>query len=1033
MCGDETLATTLRCLTSIELFMNIPYYSSHPLIEQQHKQGAFSCKENAFAMCLSDAALECFDKKDQKKAIFEELCRNANDQVYSSFLCLMSLSSVIRLPIESYYPISSSDVMDSLSIMFNCTIQPREMFELAKETDKIHIFRCAFQPVDYLEKKNAPKANNHYVPLCRKKSNICISDEALFFTPYLLNMYFPEILSTSFIKNANESLSAFQDVSPHKETQISVKPASSKKKFKQTSLDQVMTKRRKILEEPTTKTLFERRIVPSVVEIVSSNTSNSHALDVVTGYRYDISNFVNLSAPLTDQDKYALICNLWKPESTYDFPVTIIKGSGRRKFQYDWLNMTEFSWLAYSARVDGAFCLNCVLFGGESTHNASKLKQLFKEPFKTWDVALQRFRDHNKKSQVHKTATIRFSHFKEAMEQRSVPIDCQLNSIRHDQIKKNRERLRPIVDAILLCGRQNIALRGHRDDSKFIEQANVNTGNFQEILKYGARCGNSSLNDYLDAAPRNATYRSKTTQNQLIEICGDMLSSRIVEEVKHAKYFSILMDEATDCANIEQMSLVIRFVDKQFLIREDFLGFIPCTEGLSGEAVANAILKHLKRLKLSIDYCRGQGYDGAGNMAGKYSGAAARIMAIQEKAVYVHCNSHILNLCIASSCKEQFVRNMMDAVRVTSEFFRFSPKRFDLLKKIIKKELPNCRHKVIIDVCKTRWVARIDGLLNFIEAFPAIVQCLDEIKDNVDGHWNDGSTEKANGLYHSIVNFQFILVLVIVSGFLEITRPLTVQLQDSSLDANAAREKVSLLFVMLERFRSDIERKHETWFKNAADLAEAVGTLPSKPRTTRLQSHRPNTPAESILEYYRRVVSIPFLDHLISEIKKRFSERNLNILDATYGMPKNVLSNPEGWKERFSQFLNKYKDDLPQPRLLPTELEMWFEKCRLSKDSLPSNLGDVLKFADKATFPNILTGFLIFATIPVTTCTCERSVSTLRRLKTYLRNSMSESRLSALAMLNVHREIPLDIDEVIDLFAKKHPRRIILRDVINDD
>ncbi|XP_046862828.1 52 kDa repressor of the inhibitor of the protein kinase-like [Xenia sp. Carnegie-2017] len=463
-----------------------------------------------------------------------------------------------------------------------------------------------------------------------------------------------------------------------------------------------------------------------------------------------------------------------------------------------------------------------------------------------------------------------------------------------------------------------------------------------------------------------------------------MLSSRIVEEVKHAKYFSILMDEATDCANIEQMSLVIRFVDKQFLIREDFLGFIPCTEGLSGE-----------------------GYDGAGNMAGKYSGAA-RIMAIQEKAVTARTK---YDGC--SSCD----------VRVLSIF----PKRFDLLKKIIKKELPNCRHKVIIDVCKTRWVARIDGLLNFIEAFPAIVQCLDEIKDNVDGHWNDGSTEKANGLYHSIVNFQFILVLVIVSGFLEITRPLTVQLQDSSLDANAAREKVSLLFVMLERFRSDIERKHETWFKNAADLAEAVGTLRA---LYSIRSHRPNTPAESILEYYRRVVSIPFLDHLISEIKKRFSERNLNILDATYGMPKNVLSNPEGWKERFSQFLNKYKDDLPQPRLLPTELEMWFEKCRLSKDSLPSNLGDVLKFADKATFPNILTGFLIFATIPVTTCTCERSVSTLRRLKTYLRNSMSESRLSALAMLNVHREIPLDIDEVIDLFAKKHPRRIILRDVI---
>ncbi len=43
----------------------------------------------------------------------------------------------------------------------------------------------------------------------------------------------------------------------------------------------------------------------------------------------------------------------------------------------------------------------------------------------------------------------------------------------------------------------------------------------------------------------------------------------------------------------------------------------------------------------------GQAYDGAGAMAGKNRGVAATIMSAYPKAVYTHCSSHVLNLCIA--------------------------------------------------------------------------------------------------------------------------------------------------------------------------------------------------------------------------------------------------------------------------------------------------------------------------------------------------------------------------------------------------
>ena len=65
----------------------------------------------------------------------------------------------------------------------------------------------------------------------------------------------------------------------------------------------------------------------------------------------------------------------------------------------------------------------------------------------------------------------------------------------------------------------------------------------------------------------------------------------------------------------------------------------------------------------------------------------------------------------------------------------------------------------------------------------------------------------------------------------------------------------------------------------------------------------------------------------------------------------------------------------------------------------------------------------MFDCASTTACTCERSVSTLRRVKTFLRTSTGEDRLSALSVLSVHRDVPLDLTEVVDKFARERLRR----------
>ena len=80
--------------------------------------------------------------------------------------------------------------------------------------------------------------------------------------------------------------------------------------------------------------------------------------------------------------------------------------------------------------------------------------------------------------------------------------------------------------------------------------------------------------------------------------------------------------------------------------------------------------------------------DGAGNMAGKFSGLSTRILEDNPLALCTHCSSHRLNLCLAASCQIQSIRNMMDHVTSISSFFSKSPNRQRLLEEMVKKFCP---------------------------------------------------------------------------------------------------------------------------------------------------------------------------------------------------------------------------------------------------------------------------------------------------------------------------------------------------------
>ena len=93
-------------------------------------------------------------------------------------------------------------------------------------------------------------------------------------------------------------------------------------------------------------------------------------------------------------------------------------------------------------------------------------------------------------------------------------------------------------------------------------------------------------------------------------------------------------------------------------------------------------------------------------------------------------------------------------------------------------------------------------------------------------------------------------------------------------------------------------------------------------------------------------------------------------------------------------------------------------------DIFPCSAEETVKECDRDLYPYVSSLLAIFISLPVSVASAERSFSTLRKLKTWLRAQMGQTRLSSLALLNVHRDIDISIDRVIDRFAKSGARKL---------
>lgn len=668
---------------------------------------------------------------------------------------------------------------------------------------------------------------------------------------------------------------------------------------------------------------------------------------------------------------------------------------------------------------DAAFCFCCRLF----PPSKRQTENIFTEVgYRQWKKANEKeagFRQHER-SDFHVEAFCAWKEFN-AHISKGATIDRALVSAQQKVVNENKHYIKQIAKVLMLTARQKIAQRGHREDTD-----SLNKGNFLEILELLSE-NDEVVRTRLKGSQR-VKYTSPQIQNEILQILGQMIITQISNEVNESIEFSVMMDESKDISKREQLSVVIRYVHNN-CVHEEFLGFIRLAE-MNAEYMKNKLCGVLGDCGIDAKNCVGQTYDGASVMSGCNKGVQTLFREeAAPQAVYIHCYNHRLNLVIVDCVK---------SVTMGDNFFTFLEQLYVYISSHVPYELylvkqkemyPGRQPRVLKRLSDTRWACQYNACKVIMDTLPCILQTLTELAENHSGK----RAFDARCLLNNIT-FSTIVCLIMFSKILQQTKLISDMLQSPSVNLAAAADHIDVLQSDLKEQRN-AEPWHMIW-EEAAGLAKevdiSVESIPTK-RTKRRPGRLDSSVVMSTVgagtemtceDEFKIQLYYPVMDVLLSELDRRFNTQNKMLLKsiASLDPTSGTFLNKEALLAMVEQY--HINDEYLEVEL--KQAQRLIETKRASGTSIGSigELGGFMKTYQDA-FPDLNKLINIALVLPPTSASCERSFSSMRLIKSYLRNTMGDSKLSSLAVIGIHpgRARNIDMDNFVSLFIKKHNNR----------
>ena len=223
----------------------------------------------------------------------------------------------------------------------------------------------------------------------------------------------------------------------------------------------------------------------------------------------------------------------------------------KRSFQPQWFE--RWSWLHYDEDKDLAFCFTCVVaFQNNHLRSVSNLEQMFiSTGFSNWKDATTKFNKHEA-SQCHKEAVLKTI----TLPATTGNVGEMLSSQLAKQRLERRKCFLKLLSNARFLSRQGLAFRGDGNESD---------SNFMRLLNLRSE-DDSNLVDWVKQ--KTGKYTSPEMQNEMVKVMGMRILRKISVNLQSTSFYTVMLDETTDVANVEQVVVCLRWVSEKFEVFE---------------------------------------------------------------------------------------------------------------------------------------------------------------------------------------------------------------------------------------------------------------------------------------------------------------------------------------------------------------------------------------------------------------------------------------------------------------------------------
>ena len=420
-------------------------------------------------------------------------------------------------------------------------------------------------------------------------------------------------------------------------------------------------------------------------------------------------------------------------------------------------------------------------------------------------------------------------------------------------------------------------------------------------------------------------------------------------------------------------------------------------------------------------------------MQGRLSGVAARIRQDVPQALPVHCLAHSLNLCLQDSGRKiTLLRDALDIVREIVQLINKSPKRKHLFsEKLITHDSV---HKGLKQLCPTRWTVRAEAMDAVLKQYKVIIETMEEVHSTT----HDEYGLKAGGIVTALEKRDTLFGLKlghlhILFGCAENTSKV-LQAKDLLIQEATCMSAVNVTQAFYQRQRQDdaFNVFYDSVVKGAEELEIGEPVLPRYRKAPRRYDDGapPHVQFSDPRSFYRQKY-FEACDLLIQELHDRFGQRE--VMKPIVTLQSLLLKSANG--EECIQELSDFKDSVYRQEFTVEKLE---KQLGILADVIRVELPEVKKVTSVRSIcdasakhgnTNLLSEvhklLQLYLTIPITSCTSERSFSALRRLFTYLRSTMTEKWLNNCFLLHVQKELTdsINVTDVTVEFTNANDER----------